>query len=365
MSTALHDLDQISARDVADLVANAAWPSVTVLMDTEPAPRMTHADRLRLESLVTEADRQLAARAPLGQVRLTQELRALAVRASRRPTGAGVVLLVNRGLQRAYRLPEPVEPRTVVEHTFRTRELLHVLHRTPPHLLLQLHPTCAQLYRVYADTMVPLDVEGFPVQLVAPQRGRLREQEDVTEDFLEVVDRRLERARRHHPSPLIVAGHPDPVGRLVRRSRHLDRLAGVVTAWENADPSVLYLEAKACLEEYLASRQDEALLLVEEAERNRREHVHHGIEAAWTAAHTHRPEMLVVEESHHFPAVVDDRGVRRLDFLADPALAPDGAHTDLVDDLVERVIDRGGWVAFAAPGRLGSRRHLALVTRPR
>ena len=74
------------------------------------------------------------------------------------------------------------------------------------------------------------------------------------------------------------------------------------------------------------------------------------------------PLMLVVEESYRFPAVVDGEAIRRLDWRHAPEMAPRGTHTDVVDDLIELVIDHGGWVAFADDDRLRSDGRVALVT---
>jgi hypothetical protein len=76
-----------------------------------------------------------------------------------------------------------VEPRVVVEPTLRTRDLLHSLHRTPPHLLLLLGSTCAQLYRVHADTLTPVTQHGFPVQLSASHPDALHQQHQVRAGF--------------------------------------------------------------------------------------------------------------------------------------------------------------------------------------
>ena len=142
-----------------------------------------------------------------------------------------------------------------------------------------------------------------------------------------------------------------------------DALAGVLTGPEVADPRALHLAAREQLEQYLRFRQDEALLLLEQARRTQPDTLVTGVEAAWhTVTCGALPLMLVVEESFRFPAVVDEEGIRRLDWLHAPEMAPRGSHTDLVDDLIELVIDRGGWVAFADDDRLRSDRRVALVT---
>ncbi|HSJ20315.1 MAG TPA: hypothetical protein VK964_07055 [Nocardioidaceae bacterium] len=43
--------------------------------------------------------------------------------------------------------------------------------------------------------------------------------------------------------------------------------------------------------------------------------------------------------------------------------APAGADSDVVDDLIEQVIERGGWVAFTRDGALQEHAGIALVSR--
>lgn len=340
-------IDALQAKDVAQLVQARAWPSVTLLLDTDPAPRMLPADGERLQALLRQADDHLAATgADSGQVR--RRLSVLAREASGGPTGRGLALFASPALVRSLRLPVAVEPRVVVEGTFRTREVLQSLHRTPPHLLLVLRSSCAQLYRGHADTLVPVGDPGFPVEHTLPVLGALENGDDRQHEFVRRVDAALAKARERRPAPIIVAGDLEPVRRLVRGSRNLDRLAGVVTGAEAESLPALYAAARLSLEEYLLSREAEALDALASATARRPGEVHSGVLACWEAARTGRPEMLVVEEGHSVPAHVDADG--------------DGAvRSDLVDDLVETVIDRGGWVAFARTGSLAAHDRVALV----
>ena len=85
-----------------------------------------------------------------------------------------------------------------------------------------------------------------------------------------------------------------------------------------------------------------------------------GMPAAWLAARTARPEVLAVDESLYYPARLSDDG----DTLIP---AHDADHPDVIDDavdeLIERVLLRGGWVAFVADGALADHDRVALTLR--
>ena len=85
-----------------------------------------------------------------------------------------------------------------------------------------------------------------------------------------------------------------------------------------------------------------------------------GMPAAWLAACTTRPEVLAVDESLFYPARLSDDG----DTLTP---ARDIDHPDVVDDavdeLIELVLVRGGWIAFTDPGALDHHHGVALASR--
>ena len=84
--------------------------------------------------------------------------------------------------------------------------------------------------------------------------------------------------------------------------------------------------------------------------------------SAWLAARRERPEMLAVEEGLFFPARLSADG----DFLL-PAANIDAPEVidDAVDELIELVLDRGGWIALVDDGSLARHDRVALTLRDR
>jgi hypothetical protein len=117
---------------------------------------------------------------------------------------------------------------------------------------------------------------------------------------------------------------------------------------------------RGVIEKYLRSRQDEALaLLAACAEEG---HVVHGIDAAWLATRWERPKMLAVEEGFFHPARISADGDTLV--AADDPEEPDVCD-DAVDELIETVLSRGGWVALLADGTLPPDARVALALRQR
>ena len=225
-------LHRVRSRDVADLTVSAAYPCISVLMPTEPAPRMSSSDAERLHGLVEDVDQQLREHGVPAQARLMRKLASRVEQVVVQPTDRAVAIYVSLAVSRTFWLPVPVTARAVVEPTFATRPLVTALHRTPPHVVLLLHPTCAHLYQG-ADGGLRLvesrDLFQRAGTVRIPQQGQGRAEKtavDVTDGFLRAVDHLLGRYRAEHPSPLVLGGSLHVVDRFHALSRNLHRLAG-------------------------------------------------------------------------------------------------------------------------------------------
>jgi len=157
----------------------------------------------------------------------------------------------------------------------------------------------------------------------------------------------------------VVVGAEPTLSTFCGLSKNLDRLAGkVVGNHVHVRLDVLSGRIAPRIEDYLRSRQEEALHLLGIRTGQGRARI--GIDAAWLAAQRERPEMLAVETDFFYPARVSADG----DYL-DPAQdVEDPAVTDdCVDEIIERVLDRGGWVALVDPGSIPTGGRIALTSK--
>ena len=350
---------------MADLTVATGYPCISVLMPTQPAPRLTPRDLDQLHRLVVEAGRALSAQGVVSRERLMIKLREEVRRASQLPTDRALAIYVNLAVNRTFRLPQPVEARALVERTFATRPLVSALHRMPPHIVLVLHPTCAHLYAAGDRGLRPAgQVDPFrgAGRVQVPAAGAPGAQEarsDLNDSYLRAVDRMLGDYRMEHPSPLVLAGSPRLLDRFCAVSRNLTRLAGRVES--GREESALDL-ARACIETidaYLKGRREDALAQFVQALETRSADVATGIEKCWRAVHSGAPGMLLVEESFISPGLTVTG--------AAGATTPVGVEAvhDLVDDLIEQVILQGGQLALVRDGDLDAYGRVALIAQPR
>ena len=356
-----------TAAEVVTLQEINDYPAVSVLCSTDPAPRLVGRDITRLTTLVTDAVRRLETEFGQPAARpLAERLRHLAIDAAERPSRTGLALYVSSGHASSWALPVPVQDRTVVDPTFATRDLVRSLHRTPRHVVLVLTDREARLFDGIDEHLLPTVGAAFP--LTAGTRGReagrrpqrTRDHSSESKDaFLRTVDRALGTYLRLHPAPLVLVGAQRTLARFLGLSRNTGRLAGTIYGSHARTPlPVLVGLVRPVLERYLRSRQDEALALLDA--RTNAGRVVSGMPAAWLAARAERPEMLAVEQSLFYPARLSSDG----DLLtpADDVDHPE-VIDDAVDELIETVLRRGGWIAIIEDGLLAAHNRIALAVR--
>lgn len=370
----------LDAGTVVVLQSMTSYPSVSLLLPTTPG-QMTASDRARLHSLRETAARRLREEVsgPDGREfsadRILAELDQLCDHAADLTLERGLALFVNDHHAQLVVLPDEVAERIVIDPTFATRDLVRALHRTPRHVVLVLSAHEARLFEDTAGRLAPVEGSKFPMTArpaasdpdsgpavspgSAPRSGkRTKRRGEAPASFLTQVDHALGAYLRLRPAPVAVIAAEPTLSRFCQASTNLDRLAGRIAGHHLTSPldHIAALVAPH-LEAYLASRQGEALELLDR--RRGQDRAVLGLDAVWLAARWERPEMLAVEDDFFYPARLSPDG----DILQ---AAEDVEHPDVIDDvvdeLIEHVLTRGAWVAIVEPGTIPDGQRVALTT---
>jgi Bacterial archaeo-eukaryotic release factor family 3 len=346
----------LTAASVLGLQGYRADPSVSLLLSTRPGPEPDPLDRARLDGLAREARRRLLA-LPDGATR--RDIRALLrgmdqlVDSVHGPVEQTLALFVSAVRTVRMDLPVGVVERCVIDPTFATRDLVRALHRTPRHVVLLLAADQARLLDAPHGALTPV-MHGFPRTDPGHRRGT-----PARPRFLREVDQSLGAYLRLHPAPLIIVAAQPTLSAFQQLSRNTGRLAGTLTGHHLDTPfEELQTRIRPVIEDYLHSRKAEALTLLDRRDEQGR--AVHGIERAWLASRWERPEMLAVEQGYFQPARLSADG----DTLTptDDIHAPD-VLDDAVDELIEAVLARGGWVALLDDHTLPDTTRVALTLR--
>jgi hypothetical protein len=265
--------------------------------------------------------------------------------------------LTDATVDEAVRLPLDLDDRALIDPTIATRNLVRTLHRTPRHVVLVFSGPRVRLLEWAAGRLEPAASTTFPMDLPAldgsaPDGGSMR-------SALAAVDAALGGYLRLRPAPVILAGPQKLVSAFWSESRNLARLAGTVYGgFDDVPTEDLVRRIRPVLDRYLDSHQYAAMALLEERGSDQR--VVSGIPSAWHAARTQQPEMLLVEDGYRYTARVstDSDAVTPANEVTAPADID-----NLVDELIETVLARGGSVVLAHDGALAEHGRVALTLR--
>jgi hypothetical protein len=294
----------------------------------------------------------------------------------------GLAVLASKDFFRTYRLQRPTPERALVSESFHVKPLIRILQSADRYQLLALTRTSARLFEGNRDNIdeVPLasDVPRTLEDALGDERtdptltgstrtssgamifhghgSRKQERDTDTERFFRAVDRAL---WLHHsrPSglPLILASLPEhhALFRRVSRNRQLAREAIAVNpdtldtdalrrlGWDAERPRYLALTAE------LVSRFHRAWSSGQASDELSR--------VAQAAAYG-RVETLLVDADHHIPGRIDAQNG-----AIESTTTPDV--DDLLDDVAEIVLKRGGTAVVIPNDRMPTGTGLAAIYR--
>jgi len=355
----------LDSTEVAALQTVIDPPAVSLLLRNDRPDRAN-----RLDLLFAEAESRLSLELTTSEV--TARIRVLVELAETVDEDRGqqaIALFASARYRAASRLPEAVLDRVVVDDTFATRDLVRALHRTPTHLTVVLGDPGARLFagqgrvlREVADDWFPVSGEEGPDH---GERGRRHdpgiEREQRRARLVRDIDLALDAHLRSASHPLFVLGARERVAAFKAGSRHQRQIGGTVSGGLPAGVAVGQVAAAVwpAVEDWLDHRQREAIGELDQAVGARR--LAAGIDEVWPLARDGRGDLLVVEEGYALAARTDASGGDRLERVEDPR-AP-GVVDDVVDEVIEAVMNRGGRVAIVADGSMAERGRIALKLR--
>lgn len=189
----------VTTRDVRWLIEHREDPCVSVYMTTDPVRPGGPADRVRLRNLLRDAARKL------GQVhdrRVVEELLvpvAEKVRASWPPQGRAIALLRSPDVNLGFQLPVEVPEVAVVASTFHTKPLVSYLDRNRHFFVLTLAEKSARLLEGTVEQLVDVTADAIPAELRAEQCLRRRSEPYVGVHGAASPGRTMERRGQDEP----------------------------------------------------------------------------------------------------------------------------------------------------------------------
>jgi Bacterial archaeo-eukaryotic release factor family 3 len=329
---------------------------VSILINTTPGLRMCDSDRQRLQAHARDVVRRLELEPDQEHAAvLATRLRTAIDTALRGPADEALGLFVSDATAHALHLPVRVVDRVVIDPTFATRDVVRAVQSNPSFLLLHMDHRSANLYRYNQKYLEPQLSSFFP----ALHEGRVRAGRDRERQraFLRTVDVGLSRHVANANLPVVLVGGERVLGEFLHLTRNGARIAGMARGIHSR-PQLAELEdiGRTAMSDHVADLNAAAHDTLHARLRARR--AIGGLLGCWHAAATGKPELLVVEQHFAMPArmVADGRYVEPSDDGEDPDVIDDA-----VDDLIETVLQNGGFVSVVPDGTLREHGRVAMT----
>jgi Bacterial archaeo-eukaryotic release factor family 3 len=359
----------MNLHDIHELQQIHAYPCLTITLPTHRTWPDNRADPIRVKNLVTEATNRLLGEFSKRDVTpLLERLDALVADIDYKYTLDGLVLTVNQEMAREFVLPFDLAERVVVDETFFTRDLVHALNRTHRYWVLSLSEQPTRLFSATREHLEEV-AGGFPMQHAGPGGeaplpggpgvNRSRHRDDRHRQFFRAVDQALGPHLIEDPLPLALAG----IDRYQSFFREVSsRADGIIAtlpgSYDHMAAHHLGRLVWPPVREGFSARRREALQQLGAAAGRHRSVSTLG--EVWRLANEGRADVLLVEESYHEPARINEIGL--LDLQVDDPAAP-GVLDDAVDEVITTVLGKGGRVVFADDGELAQHGRIALILR--
>jgi len=359
----------MNLHDVHELQDVNAYPCLTITLPTHRTSPDNKQDPIRVKNLVTEGINRLLGEFPKREVApLVDRLNALVADIDYQYTLDGLMLAVNRDMAREYVLPFTLDERVVVDDTFFIRDLVHALNRMRRYWVLSLSEQSTRLYAATRADLEEITTGGFPMRHSGPGGDTALPggpgvnssayRDDRHREFFREVDKAFGAFMAEDPLPLALAGVDRYLAFFRQVSAGDEVIATLPGNFDHLSAHDLGRRIWPYVSDGFAVRRREVLNYLEAAMG-----LHQAVSTlaeVWHLAGLGRGKILVVEEGYHQPARVNQWG--QLDLNVDNPTAPD-VMDDAVDEVITKVLGKGGQVVFVEDGALSFHDRIALILR--
>lgn len=358
----------LSRSELKAFQAHREYPSVTLLAPTHRTAPANKKDPIKFKNLLQEATDRLHGEFKKREVAgVVDNLKRLVKNYDWEHSLDGLALLASKETATAVKLPFRVKPRTVIDETFATRDLVYAFNRATPYRVLMLSHN-VRLFDAWADVLDEHTDKPFPMVHKGPggaaklpggvgvNRSAVRD--DAMRQFFRSVDEALAPIHKAKPLPLVLVGVERNLAFFQEVTQHALAVVGMLAG--NHDETQPHKLGKLAWPIYDAGgtrRRTDALVELDSAVGVQRHNS--GVDQVWRAAVNGMVKTLFVEKTFKYPADVSPEGDRLTDYTGDGPNSLD----DAVDEIIEKVMETGGDVHFYGEGDLDVHQGIAAVLR--
>jgi Bacterial archaeo-eukaryotic release factor family 3 len=353
-----------------DLLKAKGETCVSIIIPTHPLSYERRGDKIELKKAVRDAKDELIRHVTYEQFQTYEAVLEEWVKKvdyTRNLEGLG--MFVSPSVNVLFKFPFPVKEKIVVSNSFEIRDVAYTESFAAPYYVLVLSEKNVRLLRGSLDTLVEIEDENFPDvyeddhEYQKPNRSSSYASQSTvqtyegdksvvvkmrTGQFFRVIDKRLTTYLVDEKTPLIIVAPNEEIALFEHKSKHQKNITGKIKGnYTFLNESQL---AELVFPEYVRYTKAQTLKLI----RKYTESIGYnlgveGVNDIWHAVKEGKGRKLVVEKDFTQEAYTQS-GENRLLFKE-----PQGAHKvirDVIDDIIETMMGKGGEVYFTDNGKL-------------
>jgi hypothetical protein len=249
----------------------------------------------------------------------------------------------------------------VIDRSFATRDLIMGMNRSREYLLLSVSSSKIRLFEAVRDELHEIENEDFPldisdVKVSTHEQSMNLDQQKLKESFNQ-ADKAMLKVYHEQPLPVVIAGVED---RITWFMEIADKKVFKLKVTGNYDKHSVHDFGKEVWPQVQALFEQEEAEILHELENARGvQKQASGLQAVWALASEGRVAKLLVEEDHHVPGTIAHNG--QITIEEDPKAAQ--VSDDIIDELAELVMQKGGEVRFLGKDKLLSYDRVAAILR--
>ncbi|MGY0057596.1 baeRF3 domain-containing protein [Streptomyces sp. LZ34] len=368
----------LTSRTLTALRARRPYPAVTITLPTHRREPYRPADTVRLRNLVAEAKRRLEADPDVpreARYDVSGQLDRAMADVDLRHALDSLVIFAAKGENEVWTLPRTAPERVVFSDTFLTRNLVAARERTRPYWVLAVSVDRTALWSGSDSTLQEERAAGFPLAPEPTHNEDAEREERIgdvpgpyddegTRTYLRQVDTALDSLLATDPRPLSLVGLAPALSLLEEvGSAAKAAVSKVVKGGLTNGPARALTDAlRPALREQAERHTERVLERIGQAQGRRAFAA--GLEEVWQVCKEGRIELLAVEENYQRTVKVTGEHLTPVDpEETSPAELGTAVLEDIVDEIIETTLDRGGEIAFVPDDSLAGYERIVAVLR--
>lgn len=343
-------------------------PAVSIIMPFEPKISLQTEILYSLKIAADKVEQELQKNYPEEMSKLVmQKLRTIIKTLDFSTHNRSIAVYVSPVFEKVLYLDVMAEEKIIIDESFEIRDLIYNKKQSHKYLVLLLSGKENSMYLGNSDSLVKLDfdvpAEGAAQFNNLPERvanfsdisGR---KEIMMDKYLHHIDNALDGIFHTYHLPLFVMGTERIMGHFKKLTRHAVEVVEYIHGnySEGTEQELLDI-LRPHIVNWKKAKQKELLSLLGEAAGKKA--LSFGITDVWREATDHSSRLLVVENNYKYAA--RQGGTHNIIYKADEVGNQISYIRDAVDDVIEKVLEKGGDVEFVDKDLLSNYQHIALV----